>query len=228
MATMTVQNIVDRAGIILQDTTHIRWDSTELLKWLNDAQREIVMRKPDAYVTSASLALVEGTRQSLPATGVQLIDVSRNLGPTDTPADGPAVTYMPRKILDNSKRSWHTETAAAVIQHFCFDERDPKKFYVYPPADATSSVEIIFAAAPADILISDTITLDDIFANAILDYILYRAYSKDADYTANSPRAQAAYQSFLNSLGLRDEAEAKYDPNNHPSIAETNVTQLGK
>lgn len=61
------------------------------------------------------------------------------------------------------------------------------------------------------------ISIDDIYANALLDYVLYRAYQKDADYAANNQRALAAYESFLNSLGLRDKRESKRDPNVQPT-----------
>jgi hypothetical protein len=224
MPTITAQNIVDKAEIILQDTTNVRWPSTELLGWLNDGQREIVMRKPDAYTTRTATKAAAETRQSLPDTGIQLIDVTRNMG-TDGTTPGDAITYLPRKILDNCVRDWHSMTAAATAQHFCFDERDPKQFFLYPPNDGTGYVEIVYSAAPADIAIGATITLDDIYANAILDYMLYRAYLKDADYTANNDRANAAYTAFLTSLGLKEQAEAAYDPNKHPSVAETNDTQ---
>lgn len=61
------------------------------------------------------------------------------------------------------------------------------------------------------------ISIDDIYANALLDYILYRAYQKDADYAANNQRAMTAYESFLNSLGLRDRKESGRDPNVQPT-----------
>ena len=43
---LTVKNILDRVQISLQDTTNIRWTQTELLNYLNDAQREIALLKP--------------------------------------------------------------------------------------------------------------------------------------------------------------------------------------
>ena len=54
MATVKVIDLIDRAETVLQDTTNTRWAQAELLGYLNDAQREIVMQRPDAKVTNAT------------------------------------------------------------------------------------------------------------------------------------------------------------------------------
>lgn len=218
MATITAQSIVDKAGVVLQDTTNTRWPESELLGWLNDGQREVVLMKPDAYPQTEDVTLVEGTKQSIPAAGLQLIDVVRNNGTSKR-----AVRYIDRSILDEQLPSWHSSTADAEVQHFTFDERNPKQFYVYPPQPSSGfgTLEIVYSKAPTNILITDTITIDDVYANALLDYILYRAYSKDADYTANAQRAVNAYNSFQSSLGTSIQVDAAYDPSRKPD----NITQ---
>jgi len=224
MSVLTAQNIVDRAETILQDTTNVRWASTELLQWLNDGQREVVLLKPDANPVNESVQMTAGTKQTIPATGVQLIDVVRNMGDNGTTV-GDVITFLKRNVLDSGNRDWHAESQDSAHDHFCFDERDPKHFYVYPPSDGANYVEIVYSAAPADIAIDATITLDDVYANALLDYILYRAYSKDAEFAANAQRAAMAYAAFLRSLGMREEAEKIYDPAKQPVNVASNTTQ---
>ena len=58
------------------------------------------------------------------------------------------------------------------------------------------------------------INLDDIYANVILDYLLYRAYSKDADYAANGQRAINHLNSFNSSLGAKTTIDAATAPAN--------------
>jgi hypothetical protein len=213
MATITAESIIERATIIIQDETGTRWPSEELLKWLNDGQREVVMLKPDAYAQNESVALDTGTKQSLPADGISLIDVVRNMG-VDGSTPGKVIRLIDRRILDDQHPDWHSVDQVGDVDHYAFDQRDPRHFYVWPPADGTSQVEVIYSAAPTEILVaSNTISLDDVYANALLDYILYRAYSKDADYTGNAQRALAARASFMQSLGRQDIAEAVYNPN---------------
>jgi len=216
MATITGTNIVDRAAIVLQDTTGVRWPQTEeLLLWLNDGQREVVLRKPDAYAQNTVVQLVGGTKQSIPATGIQLLDIIRNMG-TGGATPGRAITRIDRQILDEQRPDWHSETVSVETKHYMFDSRDPKHFYVYPPQHATAGqVEEVYSASPTDLsALTDTITLDDIYSGVLLDYILYRAYSKDADLSPSAPqRAVAHYNSFLSSLGAKGQIEQIINPN---------------
>ena len=77
--TVTVQSIVDRVQTTLQDTTGIRWPVVdELVLWINDAQREVALIKPDAAAMNETIPLVAGTKQSIPALGNRLLRVVRN------------------------------------------------------------------------------------------------------------------------------------------------------
>jgi len=214
MSIITAQNIVDKAEIILQDITNVRWPETELLGWFNDGCREVVLQKPDAYTKNEAVVLVEGTKQSVPTTGMQLTDVIRNMG-ADGTTPGDAITLLNRHILDSQNPSWHADAPSATVKHYMFDDRDPRDFYVYPPqpSEAPGYVELVYSAAPADIAIDATILLDDVYANCLLDYILYRAYSKDKDFASNAQRAVAHYTTFMNSLGVREKGEMQGDPN---------------
>ena len=210
---VAVNDIVDKAEIILQDTTNTRWPAAELIGWLNDAQLQIVLEKPEASVTNESVALVLGTKQALPSTGITLIDVVRNMGTTGT-TPGNAMRIIDRKILDAQVPDWHSAANnAAVHTHFIFDDRDPTNYYVHPGSDATNQIEIVYSSAPVTAAADGDITIPDVFANAILDYILYRAYSKDADYAANAQRAVGHLQAFGMSLGKQQVGEGLIDPN---------------
>jgi len=214
MANILASTIVNKASVLLQDATNVRWTQAELLGWLNDGQREVVFLKPDAYATNETMKLATGTKQALPVAGLQLLSVVRNMGATGlTP--GKAVRLVDRDILDVQLPDWHAAEASAEALHYVYDDRNPKNFYVYPPQPATGQgyVELVYSTAPADVALSDSIKLDDIYANALLDYIMYRAYSKDADYAANAGRASALYQAFMTSIGARGKVEVPVDPN---------------
>jgi hypothetical protein len=231
MATITGLSIIERAAIVLQDTTGVRWPQLEeLLPWLNDGQREIVLRKPDAYAQNAVVAMVAGTKQTIPASGIQLLDVIRNMG-TGGATPGRAVTRIDREILDEQRPDWHSETASAETKHYMFDPRDPKHFYVYPPQHATpGKLEMVYAASPTDLsALANTITLDDIYAGVLLDYILYRAYSKDADLSPSAPqRAVAHYNAFLASLGAKGQIDQSVNPNAYDFKEAVEAQQVGR
>lgn len=223
MATTKVVDVLDRASIILQDSTNVRFPNAELLKFFNDAQKEVVLHRPDANMQNASFTPADGSKQTIPTAGLRLVDVVRNVG-------GYAITQVDRKILDETLPNWHNtvQDSTKKIEHFIFDPADPKTFYVYPKAIASSdSLEIVYSAAPTDISISNfntdttVISLDDVYANSILDFILYRAYQKDSEFAGNAQRSMMHYQSFTNSLGVKARVDGALTP--APATPDANV-----
>jgi hypothetical protein len=214
MGTVTGQNLIDRANDIVQDTTNIRWPVAELLRWLNDGQREIVLFRPDACVTTQAVQLVaNSTKQDLPALGIRLLDVTRNMGAAGS-TPGRAIRLVSREVLDSQVPDWHSSTAAAEVKHYIFDPKVPKVFWVYPRPATAFYIEVQFSSAPTDLVsAASTIVLDDVYSNALLDYMLYRAYSKDAEFAQNGGLASAHYQAFQNSLGIRTQADMAVNPN---------------
>jgi hypothetical protein len=57
---------------------------------------------------------------------------------------------------------------------------------------------------------SETIKIVDSYANAMLDYMLYRAYSKDAEYAANAQRAMGHYQAMQAALGIKTQTDLSF------------------
>ena len=53
---VTVASVISRVESVLQDTSNIRWPESELVLWVNDAQREIAL-KPDATATNTTIHL---------------------------------------------------------------------------------------------------------------------------------------------------------------------------
>ena len=227
--TITAQSIVRRCVETLQDNTSIRWPVNELVRYLNDGQREITLYRPDSMVTSSSLPLTSGSKQALPINGTKLIDVVRNSGGSKR-----ALRLTNREILDAQLPGWHNQAGVVEVLHFMFDPREPRTFYVYPPAAAGASVDLIYAALPTDITeptdgalytsVTGNVSVPDIYGNVLQDYMLYRAYSKDSEYAGNGARAQVHYQQFTNALGMEIKATVAVAPTslgnpNHPGAS---------
>lgn len=207
MATIPASSILSRASTLLQDTANIRWPQLELLDWLNDGQREVALYKPNACVRNTDVVLAPGTKQSLPADGNSLVDIPRN-------TNGAAIRITARGTLDAQVPDWHSAAKAnAKVAHYCYSELDPKNFYVYPPSPGGNSVEIIYNASPANATLAGVISIDDIYASALVDYVMYRAYSKDSEYAANGQIASNHYQAFISAIRGKAGGEVATDPN---------------
>lgn len=214
MGTISVLSILAKASILLQDVTNVRWPQDELVGWLNDGQREVVLYKPNASTKNVALQLAAGTKQTLPADAISLIDVLRNMGTTGA-APGRGIRIVMREILDAQVPDWHYAAAATDVKHYVYAPLDPKTFYVYPPQPTGTRgyVEMAYSAAPADTTLSGTISLDDIYQPVLLDYILFRAYSKDVEYAADSARVAAYQNSYIATLTGKARGEAATNPN---------------
>lgn len=215
---VTAQSIIRRVVETLNDTTSVRWPVAELVRYLNDGQREVGTYRPDALVSGATHTLTAGSKQSLPANGLKLMDIVRNAG-----ASQRAIRMTNRQILDAQIPNWHNLAGSTEILHFIYDPRDPLVFYVYPPAAASgAAVYMIYAGYPAAITepaegstytaVTGNIGIPDIFANSLVDYVLYRAYTKDTEYAGNAARATAHYQAFTNALTVEANATAVASP----------------
>jgi len=229
--TISASSIIHRATDILVDKTSVRWPAAELVRWLNDAQREIILMRPDSMNRTATSTLAAGTRQNLDAMALspapsKLIEITRNVAASSTKG---AVRLVPRHILDAQTPGWHNITPSVNILHYMFDARDPKTFYVYPPASATAQLEVMYSAIPTDIAqpadggtyasVVGNISVPDIYGNAILDYILYRAYNKDSEYAGNESRAAAHFSTFNASLGNEVKATVAVQPQLKPNTS---------
>jgi hypothetical protein len=228
MSTITVSSVILKVQTIIQDATGIRWPTDELLGWLNDGQREIVLFKPNAFVKNTSVVLIPGTKQNLPTDGIQLIDVVRNMG-TDGTTPGRSIRIAMREVLDSQSPEWHSSTPAASVKHYMYSLFNPKNYYVYPPQPTAGMgyVELIYGASPTDATMITTITVDDIYQSVLLDYILYRAYSKDTEFAADPNRATAHQNAYLSSLGAKAKVEAGTDPNANAPANQNVISNRG-
>lgn len=212
MAT-TVTSILTNVSSLLQDTTNVRWTLAQLTVWLNDGQREIAVLKPNAYIKNSTVQLAAGTKQVVPSDGIYLIDIPRYLG-TDGSTPSYAIKSISREILDNQVPDWHaTKYANARPKHFIYDELDPKRFYVYPPQPSSGFgyVDVIYGAIPPDA--ATNITLPDEYSPALVNYILYRAWTQDSEWANNQALAANYYDKFMTLLMGKAKGESDSSPN---------------
>lgn len=208
---MKGQDIVDRARIVLNDAAGTRWTDAELALWITDGCGFIGLARPDSCALTATMTLAAGAKQSiagLTPAGVRLLDVVGNTG-------GNAITIVDRQVLDAHKPDWRAASAGAT-ENYVFDNRDPRTFYVYPPASAGAQIEIVYSQVPqavtAGTLGSATLTQPDVYLGPLLDYVLYRAYAKDSDETHNAELAAGYLQACTAVLGLKTTADIGQSP----------------
>jgi len=241
-SSILVKDVLYRVSAQLHDISpqFTRWTQRELVSWLNDGQKAIAKYLPSSCSRVDAVKLVPGTKQSIESIasnsiipgdgsapslvmGHYLQSVIRNMGSAgNTP--GRAIRIADREILDVNSPDWHSETSTTISQ-FIFDPRTPKVFYVSPGVPATPAVwvEISFLANPVEISTTgsygmdgnDTtkISVDDKYVDDLVNYILARAYMKDAEFATNGAQAAAHSQLFVSSINAQVAALTGVNPN---------------
>lgn len=213
----TAQDVFKRTTKILQDVNATRWPLAEQLMWLNDAVREIVLQKPNTTARTVTLSLAAGTKQTLPLPYSTLIQVIRN-------GSGMVVTPVSRQLVDAFLPGWHNTAiipAAQAVRHVIDDTDDAKTFYVVPANDGTGTLEAVVSVLPAALAepvtnpnslasyAALTVDLDDLYQNAVTDYVLYRSFSKDMSLQGAAARATTHFQLFASAMGIKLQGEMR-------------------
>ena len=217
---VTVQSVIDRVQTVLQDTTGVRWPVVaELVLWINDAQREVALLKPDASAANDTVTLATGTKQTIPSGGNRLLKAVHNMSAASSGTGKRSVRLVDREVLDAQTPDWHDPTVSGdaahttIVKHYIYDEANPRNFYVYPGVAGNAYLEIIYSANPVTVAQSGSLSIPDIYANAIMNYVLYMAYMKDAEYAGNAQRASSHFQIFTAAVTGKGQIDAITNPN---------------
>lgn len=202
-----VQDIVWRVRQLVHDSAGARWTDDEMIRWVNDGLREIVLLKPSSNAQRKTLQLVAGTVQELPVGSLQLIRITHN-------TSGSAIRLVDQDRLDATAPNWRIEAEAAQVVHYMYSDEAPEEYQVYPPNNGVGSVEASVAMQPTEVTaMGNPNPLNDIYIPALTDYLIYRAYSKHSKHAGNEQRAMNAYSRFAQALGVRRTNEIEGDPN---------------
>ena len=204
---MKFSDLERMVGDILSDTSHITWTEPQLQDWLVDAERSIISVRADAGAVTEDVALVAGTRQALPDGGIKLLSVVRNTG-------GSSIRLVERGVKDDSDPNWHTETQSGTIYEYVFDDRIPASYFVSPPAVVSTSIEIEYSKEPGpyDFGSDPDITISDVYVPQLIEWALYRCFSRSDESTPDYARSQAHYQRWADMLGLKINSDIQVSP----------------
>lgn len=206
----TAQDVITRASDLLFDQGNVRWPVDELIRWINDAQREIIGYRPDLGATTEMVSLQAGAKQDLkgsPTSAIRIIEVTRN-------ANGDAIRITQMENLTAYNPGWATAPQSGTIRNYMFNEATPTVFWVYPPATADTQVEVSYLKMPTAIVnAGDTLSIPDTFFNPVLDYVLFRAMSKDAEAGSLSQRALNHLNTFKGYFGDKAQIDMVVSPN---------------
>ncbi len=169
----------------------------------------------------------DGSTPTVPIYGTQFLSPRRNMG-ADGLTPGRVVRMVERDVLDTTDPDWHTRTSTTVLSAI-YDPATPRYFYVTPGVPASPQVWIEMAYGAKPIAIPNTaapgaeayrfdgtstqpITVDDEYAEDLVDYVVARANMKDTKYAEKAAVALHTNR-FLASLNAKVAAVTGNNPN---------------
>ena len=191
---MTPQSPIATARDILNDTnaTTYRQSDAEMLRYFNDGVREISLLQPGLFRAIGDFVCTPSqSEQAVSFTNAQaILKVLCIHGST-------ALTEFDMEAMTAFTPGWRADTVGSA-QQWCRVPGELLRFFVYPPAPATTqTLDILYVVSPTALAIGDTITeIPESMTPALVDYLVFRAESKDDEHV-NSGRATASYQRFL-------------------------------
>jgi hypothetical protein len=210
--TITAQDVIDQAREITRDTSGAVLTDARGIAWVNDAQRTVAVVRPDAYSEVAVVQLSQASKQTLAATRRRVLGITRNMGADGLTAGNAISGPVPQETLDLFDRSWH-QTSGSEVLDYVYNLETPTVWYVRPFVNGTWYVEGRFALEPTDATATtDVLTVQPVYAPALIEWVVYRRFSQDAETTPNFQRAGRHFQNFFSILGAKTQADLAVDP----------------
>ena len=191
---MTPAEVITEVRSILQDAdTPYRYSDTDLLGFVNQTIKRMVVLRPDLFGVIGDIPTTAGSAvQSLPSDALRLIDIFQVKG-------GNAVTEVDRETMARYAPDWMNATAGSPV-NFMRHIKNSERFFLYPPPTAGTVLVGEYAQVPADYALTDTITTPSgAFFPTIIDGTVWLAESIE-DEAINSKRAEFFLQLFTSQL----------------------------
>lgn len=224
---MKVSDVISRARTLLNDTDSAiyRWSNAEMIDAINDAQKIIAVHRPDSCSADSDVTLAAGVTQTLPSGGFRLLDIICNVSSAGD--QGRGVTLVDRRELDTYMPNWRATTKVAQVEHFMYDARNPLKYDVYPPVLAGTKVRATYSRHPALVdEVTDDLTVTDVYFEHVLMFTMFRAYSKDMEFSGNAQLAAGYISLFNGLLGIKTNKDNAFAPAVNRKGAPPNVAAI--
>lgn len=214
---MLCQVIIDSVSVTINDPNHVVFSEAQKITALNEAILATAMYRPDATVMMANIAIVAGTKQTLPNDAVRLLRVVRNINNTTA---GKTVRLMSLDRISDRVSDWHNKTGSEILE-YAYETTNPLVFWVFPSlTDITNRyLEVVYQKALTPISASsETFPINNVYFPAVKEWMLYVLWGGDDEQSPNYNKALKRQESFFNLLQVKTASDT-----NSPSDSKARV-----
>lgn len=182
---ISVTEVLQQAATALTDTRHVRWSKPEIIDYLNDGLSAVLIRKPNAFMARTTLT-VSSNPVELPDNAYALMSVEK-IGDVRG-------QFTPIETLDRFYPDWRVKEGVPQAWTKATDELT--QFWLYPVPSKPVDVDVQYSQIIKVDGEEGFIPIQTVYQSILLDYILYRAFSKDAENASEAQKSGAHYQLF--------------------------------
>jgi hypothetical protein len=204
-STRHVSDVVTWVQRQFGDESSVQITQADIIRWLNQAQLEVaVVANPIQAISST--VLVPGTFQyTLPVENATNIISLR--------IDGTPIENMEFQTAELRIAREDPERQVSGKPQYWWRFAD--KIYMWPTPDSALSVDLFYFKNPDDLTSSgDLLGLPDKYYEALLQFVMSKAYELDEEY-ANS---RAARQAFNDRIGITLEEDTRGSVEYYPTL----------
>lgn len=206
--TKTVQDVLLSVKRQFGDESGVQITDSDIIRWVDDAQREISMNNPEINAAIVSVNITAGTHLIPILTAVPDIDHIVSVHYKGQ--------YLKHMSFLNAQEYIIKENSDVNqgIPMIWYEYAGTINLYPVPQEDVTAGLKIFYSKAPAEILtVNDVLSVPDTYFNSIVIHCMKQAFAMDENFSA----AQAYDQQFeinMQKLANRTQSES----NSYPTI----------
>ncbi|HEY0770702.1 MAG TPA: DUF6682 family protein [Sphingobacteriaceae bacterium] len=178
---MNVQDVVTRVKRTFGDEAAVQITNEDIMRWINDAQTEIVTHNDAALQKTDTIDLVAGTSQYTPPVDLLLIRSLRFK--YDSMQSYSVLRYKSIQQFDEEIDGWDG-TAYNQARPYFFTINDGN-IVIFPTPDesATDGLKVVYNQKPTDVTsLADSLALPLVYHPTIVRYCLWQASLLDEDH----------------------------------------------
>jgi hypothetical protein len=195
MSTLTVLDVKTRVKRKFGDESGVQLTDADILRYINDSQRKIVMRN-DSLLEKSSTANTQAGIQEYSFPIDMLKFKSLKYKGTGDIAYRP-MQGMTLNELDLYVDSWDSNVSSLAVPIMYAVHAG--KFQVYPvPQDTVANAfKVYYCRKPTDMVLdADVIDLPELYHDTVVDLVLQDAYEMDEDWNAAAAKSAQTNQSI--------------------------------
>lgn len=181
---MNVSDIITRVQRSFGDESAVQVTEDDIIRWINDAQRAIVLNNPEVLPTIATVDITKGVHEyAFPADLLLLTSIRAKMPDMQSYQFLP---YLNIQEFDRIINGWDGSAFGESGRAFSYTIYNRSIFlFPTPDKDSTDGLKILYSLRPTEITgTQDALSLAEEYHNAIVTYCMAQANTMDEDYEA--------------------------------------------